>query len=93
MAMYPYITLNDETEIVHSHLIKKDGMKIVEVYFERPKMGGFDSARISLPTYTWIERDGFSDDEIKEFEDFAARHAHNFYELAEIGGIDFASAV
>ena len=29
--MYPYITLADETEITHSHIIKKDGVQTVEV--------------------------------------------------------------
>ena len=29
--MYPYMTLADETEIVHSHIIEKDGMKKVIV--------------------------------------------------------------
>ncbi|MCL2095339.1 MAG: hypothetical protein FWH10_00375 [Oscillospiraceae bacterium] len=92
--MYPYITLADETEIVHSHLIEKNGMKTVEVYFERPsETKFFESARCSLPSYEWIMRDGFTDDEIKGFEDFAARHAHNFFYYAEIGGIPFAEAI
>ena len=33
--MYPYIELADGTEIVHSHLIQKDDMDMVEVHFER----------------------------------------------------------
>lgn len=27
--MYPYMTLADETEIVHSQIVEKDGMKKV----------------------------------------------------------------
>jgi len=50
--MYPYMTLVDDTEIVHSHLKDDNGVKTVLVHFERPKYGGFDSARISLPSYT-----------------------------------------
>ncbi len=34
--MYPYMTLANETEIVHSQFIEKDGMKKVIVNFERP---------------------------------------------------------
>lgn len=49
--MYPYMTLADETEIVHSHLI--DGGKVI-VHFERPTESGFDSARFELPTYELI---------------------------------------
>ena len=91
--MYHYMTLEDETEIVHSHLKDEKGVKTVLVHFERPKHDGFDSARISLPSYEWVMRDGFKDDEIKQFEDFAARHAHNFFYYAEIGGIPVAKIV
>ena len=34
--MYPYMTLNDETEIVHSQIIEDDGEETVLVHFERP---------------------------------------------------------
>ena len=85
--MYHYITLADETEIVHSHLIQEGENNIIEVHFERPTENGFDSARIKLPTYEWIMRDGFSDEEIKSFEEFSARHAHLMYYHAENGGI------
>ena len=34
--MYPYMTLSDETEIVHSQLIEDKGIKKVIVNFERP---------------------------------------------------------
>lgn len=33
--MYPYMILADETEIVHSQIIEKDGMKKIIVNFER----------------------------------------------------------
>jgi len=91
--MYPYMTFADNTEVVHSHLKDDNGIKTVLVHFERPKPYGFDSARISIPSYTWITRDGFADEEIKSFEDFTARHAHNFFYYAEIGGNPIAKAV
>ena len=91
--MYPYMMLEDETLVTHSHLKEQNGIKTVDVHFERPIFEGFDMARISLPSYEWIMRDGYSDEEIKEFEDYAARHAHNFYYYAEIGGIPIAKAV
>jgi hypothetical protein len=87
------MTLPDETEIVHSHLMEENGLKIVEIHFERPKFNGFDSARISLPSYEWIMKNGFTDEEIMAFEEFAARHAHTLYYYAEIGGIPIAKAV
>ncbi len=46
--MYPYMTLSDETEIVHSQLIEDKGIKKVIVNFERPTDNGFDSARCEL---------------------------------------------
>jgi len=87
------MTLSDETEIVHSHLKEEHGVKTISVHFERPKSGGFDSARIILPSYKWIMRDGFTDNEINEFENYSARHAHNLFYYAEIGGIPVAKVV
>ena len=43
--MYPYITLPDETEIVHSQIVTESGKQKVIVNFERPTENGFDSAR------------------------------------------------
>lgn len=91
--MYPYITLADETLITHSHLKEENGLKIVDVHFERPIDGGFDSARCRLPSYEWIMRDGYSDEEIAKFELFLRRAAHSFYKYAEMGGLDIAKIV
>ena len=44
-------TYIDETEIVHSQLVEKEGIKKVIVNFERPTEDGFDSARCELPDY------------------------------------------
>ena len=33
--MYPYMTLIDETEIVHSQIIHDGAIEIVQVHFER----------------------------------------------------------
>ena len=49
--MYPFMTLNDETEIVHSDM-QNDGR--VKVYIERPdEKYGFKHAACWLPDYTW----------------------------------------
>ena len=74
--MYPYMTLADETEIVHSQIVEKDGMKKVIVNFERPTEDGFDSARCELPDYKWTERQGYSDEEIAMFEELLHSNAH-----------------
>lgn len=88
--MYPYMILGDETEIVHSQLIEKDGKQEVEVHFERPTEDGFDSARCSLPDYKWIKRDGFTDQEIAWFEEFLHHNAHLLFKYAANGGIKIA---
>ena len=88
--MYPYITLADDTEILHSHIIEEDGITKVEVHFERPTEDGFDIARCVLPSYKWIRREGFSDEEITMFEQFLTRNAHLLYKYAGNGGVQIA---
>lgn len=56
--MYPYMTLNDNTEITHSEM-KDDGS--VKVYIEPPdQYGGFHSAVCWLPQHRWEEVISFS---------------------------------
>lgn len=43
--LYPYMTLNDGTEVCYSQIL--EGHKVV-VNFERPTEDGFDSARCEL---------------------------------------------
>ena len=89
--MYPYMTLDDETEIVHSQLIEdENGKQKVIVNFERPTETGFDSARCELPDYTWTEREGYSDEEISMFEKLLQCNAHLLYKYAANGGIHIA---
>ena len=49
--LYPYMTLPDETEIVHSEVIYTEGKETVKVYIERPIDGGFANATCWLPEY------------------------------------------
>ena len=88
--MYPFMTLEDDSEIVHSHVFDEDGVKKVFVHFERPTEEVYDSARCELPSYKWISREGFTDEEIGMFEKIVQSNAHLFYEYAELGGIDIA---
>ena len=88
--MYPYMTLADETEIVHSQIIDKDGMQKVIVNFERPTEDGFDSARCEFPDYKWTEKTGYSDEEIATFEKLLQSNAHLLYKYAANGGIQIA---
>ena len=85
--LHPYMTLSDETEIVHSQLIEDKGIKKVIVNFERPTDNGFDSARCELPEYKWTEKEGYSDEEIAFFEKLLHSNAHLLYKYAANGGI------
>ena len=51
--MYPFMTLNDKTEIVHSDAYIDNNKETVKVYFEKPIYGGFNSAECYLPSYEW----------------------------------------
>ena len=82
--MYPYITLFDGTEIVHSQIIEDHGVQTVEVHFERPNEQGFDSARCVLPSYQWKFKEGFSPEEISFFEEFLTHNAHLLYRYAAL---------
>lgn len=59
--MYPFMTLNDHTEVVHSEAYDDNGQETVKVYFEKPVYGGFHSAECYLPSYDWKNIDGFSE--------------------------------
>ena len=80
--MYHYETLSDETEIVHSQIIHEDGKEKVIVNFERPTESGFDSARCELPDCKWLSVDGYTAEEIKDFEALLHNNAHLLYQHA-----------
>lgn len=86
--LYPFMTLNDNTEIVHSELIEKDGKEQVEVRIEKPVDGGFHSATCWLPDYKWESIVGFSDTEIRYFQEYIESVAHIIMQLAQEGGFE-----
>ncbi|MCD8084674.1 MAG: hypothetical protein LUE86_14500 [Clostridiales bacterium] len=90
--MYPFMTLNDGTEIVHSEAYKgNDGSECVKVYFEKPVYGGFHSAECYLPSYEWKNIEGFSPEKIQELQEFLESIAHIVIRLAREGGFDNAA--
>ena len=80
--LYPYMTLADETEIVHSHLIEQNGTEKIIVHFERPTENGFDSARCELPAFRWVLKNGYSDTEIADFEELLKQHLKKILDSA-----------
>ena len=86
--LYPYITFNDNTEVLHTHVLEEGTQnQSVEVHFERPVLNGFQSARCVIPGYKWLSNDGYSEDEIKNFEKFLKNNAHLMFEFARKGGV------
>ena len=87
--MYPFMTLNDDTEIVHSEM-KPDGR--VKVHIERPdEKYGFRHATCWLPDYTWEDIYQFSDEEINRLQKIIESTAHLIMEFSQEGGFENAS--
>lgn len=67
--------------------MKPDGK--VKVYIETPDIAdGFHNATCWLPDYKWENIDGFSEEEIKYFQDYLTSVAHILMQLAREGGFE-----
>lgn len=83
--MYPFLTLNDDTEITHSEM-KSDGT--VKVYIETPDLkDGFHNAICWLPEYKWEDINGYSNTEMEYFKQLIRNNAHLIIEFSQEGGI------
>lgn len=75
--MYPFLTLDDRTEIVHSQTLE-DGS--VKVYMEKPDAkDGFHYATCFLPEYRWEDVFGFSDAEIQKYPQIIVSAEHQIH--------------
>ena len=90
--MYPFMTLDDGTEVVHSEADVENNMEKVKVYFEKPVEGGFESAYCYLPEYRWDQIIGFSEDEIAKMREYLGSVAHIIIELSRQGGFENAAS-
>ena len=87
--MYPFLTLNDETEIVHSEMLD-DGR--VKVYIEKPdEKDCFHHATCYLPRYEWTDIFGFSEAEIQNYQTIIESSANLIMEFSKHGGFENAS--
>lgn len=75
-----YIELADCTRIAYGDM-GDDGT--VPIAVERPKDGGFDSARCALPACRWTDVRGFSAGELSFLRDMLKNNAPLILELAE----------
>lgn len=89
--LYPFMTLEDHTEIVHSEAFIQDEAEHVRVCIEKPVDGGFCYAECLLPEYAWDKVDGFSDEDIQIFQGMIEDMAHIIIRLARTGGFENAS--
>lgn len=89
--LYPFMTLADETEIVHSESMTKDGKEQVKVVIEQPVVGGFHSAVCWLPDYRWEDVQGFTPEEISVYQELIESVSHVIISLARDGGFDRAA--
>ena len=87
--MYPFMTLDDQTEIVHSEML--DGQR-VKVYLEKPDAEDcFHHATCYLPEYEWTEVFGFSEAEMRRYQEVLESTAHLILEFSKEGGFEHAA--
>ena len=86
--MYPFMKLEDDTEIVHSEMLDNGKVK---VYIEKPVYGGFNSAVCYLPEYEWNEVTGLTDNEIDKYHEILESTAHLIIRFANEGGFNNTS--
>ena len=72
--MYPFLTLDDDTEIVHSEYLPSGRVK---VYIEKPdEKDCFHHMTCYLPDYSVEEVSGFSDEEVDKYLEIVRSTAH-----------------
>lgn len=87
--MYPFLQLNDLTEITHSQMLENGEVK---VYVETPhEKDGFHNAFCYLPAYRWEDVNGYTNEEIAYFEEIIRSTAHLIIEFSQQGGFENAA--
>ena len=87
--MYPFLQLDDNTEIVHSEMLPNGEVK---VYVEKPdEKDCFHNAYCYLPSYRWENIFGFSVEEIAKYQSIIESVAHLIIEFSQCGGFDHAA--
>lgn len=87
--MYPFLTLDDGTEIVHSQMLDQGKVK---VYVEKADVkDGFHHATCILPEYQWKDIFGFTQEDIASYQKIIENAANLIIEFAKDGGFQNAS--
>ena len=88
--IYPFMTLNDDTEIVHTEM---DNFGKVKVLIETPDENlGFKSATCILPNFEWKDIIGYNDEELNYLKELVDSEKHLILEFSKTGGFDNASS-
>ena len=86
---YPFLQLDDGTEIVHSEMLPGNQ---VRVYIEKPDASdGFHNAVCYLPEYRWENVNGFSQKELSDYQAIIESVAHLILEFSRQGGLEHAA--
>ena len=87
--MYPFMTLDDETEITHSEYLDNGKVK---VYVEKPDAKDcFHHMTCYLPEYEIKDVYGFGKDEVDRYMEIIKSTAHLMMEFSKEGGFEYAS--
>jgi len=88
--MYPLLTMDDSTEIVHSDM-QPDGK--VKVYVEKPdEKDCFHNATCWIPGYKWEDINGFSQEEVDAYQSVIESLSHLILRFSKEGGLENASS-
>lgn len=86
--MYPLMTLDDHTEIVHSEMLPEQRVK---VYIEKPdEKDCFHHAMCFIPGYQWEDVYGFDEKDIQRYQEIIESMAHLILRFAQEGGFENA---
>lgn len=89
--MYPFLTLDDETEITHSDYLENGKVK---VYIEKPdEKDCFHHMTCYLPDYSIEEIYGFDRSEVDYFLEIIRSTAHLIIEFSKTGGFNNAAGL
>ena len=87
--VYPFMTLEDNTEIVHSELLPNNKVK---VYIEKPdEKDCFHHMTCYLPGYDIEDVYGFSETDINKYLEIIRSTSHLILEFAKDGGFENAA--
>ena len=87
--MYPFMTLDDETEIVHSEVLEDERVK---VYVEKPDTKDcFHHMTCYLPKYELEEVYGFNQSEVDKYMEIIKSTAHLIMQFSKEGGFENTS--